>query len=63
MEGKVAVYVQGRYAKPITRDMLRAFFSGLGRSGVAPSRMKVYNIVGWHGSPFPEASRYRMACG
>jgi len=33
--------------KPITRDMLRAFFSGLGRSGIAPNRMKLYNIVGY----------------
>jgi hypothetical protein len=33
--------------KPITREMLRAFFHGLGSSEVAPNRMKIYNIVGY----------------
>ena len=32
--------------KPITRDMLRGFFAGLGRAEVKPNHMKIYNIVG-----------------
>ncbi|KPK41647.1 MAG: hypothetical protein AMK72_15020, partial [Planctomycetes bacterium SM23_25] len=33
--------------KPISRGMLRAFFSGLGSSKVPPNRVKVYNIFGY----------------
>jgi len=33
--------------KPITREMLRAFFRGMALSTVAPNHMKVYNIVGY----------------
>jgi len=33
--------------KPITREMLRAFFHGLASSEVPPNRMKIYNIVGY----------------
>ena len=33
--------------KPITRDMLRGFFAGLGRAEVPPNHMKIYNIVGY----------------
>jgi len=33
--------------KPIIRGMLRGFLRGLASSGVAPNRMKLYNIVGY----------------
>lgn len=33
--------------KPITREMVRGFLRGLAASGVAPNRVKLYNIVGY----------------